>query len=113
MNKFLDFFKNLLSAVDHAFHAFVDFAIPEAKKIIINDIMPIVKEVVAIYITKSDMTGDQKKAAALADIQASLKTAGKDASVSLINWAIETAYQALQNAPAVAPAAPAAAAPGA
>jgi len=103
--KIFDFLKNFWNTAAHIFHAFLEAAIPEAKQIVVNKIMPTVLDIVTKYLNQ-DMPGDQKRAAALAEIQATFK----DVSSSLINWAIETAYQKLQNPAtdqAPAPAAPA------
>ncbi len=85
---------------------FVHQALPVAKQAILNDVLPVAESVVK-ELAKGELSGADKRAAAVASITDALKEAQKDVQPDLINLAIELAYQKIKNAvsaPAQSPA---------
>jgi hypothetical protein len=99
--KIFEAIKNFFNSVGHVFHDFIEQAIPEVNQEIVNQIMPTVLSVVTTLNSK-DISGEQKRAQAQAQLTQTFTSVGVD----LINWAIETAVQRLKQQTPQAPAAP-------
>lgn len=100
--QFLDFMKAFANSIEHLFLDFIHQAIPVAKQAILNDVLPVAEEIVT-ELMGGQLSGGEKRAAAFAKISASLQAAAKEVEPSLINLAIELAYQKVQTLAAPVP----------
>lgn len=95
MNNFFDWLKNFFGGVAHIFFSFIAQAIPEEKQIILNDLQPLAAEIVA-DLNDQNLTWQEKRDQALAQLEASAIKLGWDIATSLMNLAIELAVQNLK-----------------
>lgn len=92
MNEFLNWLKNFFGGVAHIFFTFISEAIPLEKQIILNDLAPLARQIVA-DLNNQNLTWQEKRDLALTQMLAALANLGKDVAISLINLAIELAVQ--------------------
>ncbi len=99
---FINGLKNFLGSVWHFLTDYIHAALPEAKAILLKDLLELADPIVA-DLNNQDMTGVQKRDQAIQLITGKASQAGLEIGMSLINLAIEMAVQRAKNAQATLP----------
>lgn len=94
---FINAFKAFIGSAWHFLTDYIHAALPEAKAILLKDLLELAEPVVS-DLNDQSLTGAQKRDQAITLITGKASQAGLEIGTSLLNLAIEMAVQKVQNA---------------